>query len=529
MGTMTSANNKAQRIDRLDRPARIIVRVVLCAMILSFSAVAFYFLLPRLVSQIYHLHARSLTRQGHYGLATAHLKKANEAQARDWEVLRQLGDVYSQLAERSSAPGEAIRYSRNAKDAYLQAAARNPQEVEIAFRLAEAEARLEDLHKNVRPADSDVPYDARPYFEKTLQLRPYGIFYQYAFAQYLYRHDQKDEFLEAVRKLSKIYPATYDDFKSGPVWSPAVKDAVKLGLEDAIREHISPRIAHRTLATLLADDANWNGAIEHYRTSLLHREFDNRFGDYLHLGRLYLKSGQPEAAEAIFFRALDMSDDKERDLQAFYPVYKQEGYLDELYAFYQEVAGRLALSPRIDLLMARTLMDAKRFTLAQRILNELIDQDPSAEAYYWLARVAEKEEDWNGMELAIQKATVLDPGNRHYRQIFFGLLKRLGRTEAVENEIDRTIRTSEDPSPNLFTERARIRWKREDYRGALEDWRTAIQLSPPSASLYAQAAEACIQLGKWSEALDYYQRAVRLEPENHRYSQRYRELKAGSS
>jgi len=84
-------------------------RYALCALIILMSAAAFYTLLPRLVSQFYALKANNSDRQGHYGLAIVSLKKAHDIRSGDWEVLRQLGDVYSQLAERSSAPGELFQ------------------------------------------------------------------------------------------------------------------------------------------------------------------------------------------------------------------------------------------------------------------------------------------------------------------------------------------------------------------------------------------------------------------------------------
>ena len=59
------------------------------------------------------------------------------------------------------------------------------------------------------------------------------------------------------------------------------------------------------------------------------------------------------------------------------------------------------------------------------------------------------------MELNIQKATVLDPSNMNYRQMFYGLLKRLGKHETAEREIDLMIQNSENPSPRLFDERAK--------------------------------------------------------------------------
>ena len=124
---------------------------------------------------------------------------------------------------------------------------------------------------------------------------------------------------------------------------------------------------------------------------------------------------------------------------------------------------------------ARYLIDLKQYRKAQRILTDLNRRIPDAEAYYWLARIDEIEKDFDAMELHIQKATVLDPSNMNYRQMFYGLLKRLGKLETAEREIDLMIQNSENPSPQLFDERAKLRQNRKDYTGAVEDWKSAIR------------------------------------------------------
>jgi tetratricopeptide (TPR) repeat protein len=64
----------------------------------------------------------------------------------------------------------------------------------------------------------------------------------------------------------------------------------------------------------------------------------------------------------------------------------------------------------------------------------------------------------------------------------------------------------------------------KDYMGAFRDWRSAIALKPDRASFYAQAAEVCIKMGDWRQAVDYYQKALKLDSGNKRYQKRYQEL-----
>ncbi len=108
------------------------------------------------------------------------------------------------------------------------------------------------------------------------------------------------------------------------------------------------------------------------------------------------------------------------------------------------------LSPKMQITSARYLIDMKQYRRAQRILKDLNKQNPDAQAYYWLARISEIEKDFDAMELQIQKATVLDPSNMNYRQMFYGLLRRLGKLDTAEREIGLMIQNSDTPSPAAF-------------------------------------------------------------------------------
>jgi tetratricopeptide (TPR) repeat protein len=501
------------------------MRYALCALIFLLSVVAFYFLSLRLISQIHYQRAKNLIYEGYYGLAAGYLKKAYHYQFTDHQILKELGKVYHNQSQLIPRARGAFLFTHKAKDYYLEANRLNPLDAETAYGLAREEARLEELYKYLYPEKRDNPYQALPYFRDAILLRPNGILYHYALARYLYNHNKEEELLSVVRTLSRIYPPTYYHLKKEPFWSPPVKEAVKRGLEEAIQKGISLRGAHKSMSTLLARDEKWAGAISHYIKALRYKAFNNGAGDYIHLGRLYLKNGGLKEAEESFFKGLDLSRSKEEDLEGLYRRYKDEGHIEELYGFYQQISRRFPLSYRMDILLARSLIDLNRYTKARQILTDRNQKEPTARAYYWLARIAEIEKDWDNMELAIQKATVLEPKNIQYRLIFLGLLKRLGKLKSAERELGLAIKNSAKPSARLFDQRARMRWNRKDYLGAVNDWKSAIRLAPHTASFHAQVAEAYIRLGDWPHAVDYYQKAIELDPENKRYNKRYLELK----
>lgn len=175
--------------------------------------------------------------------------------------------------------------------------------------------------------------------------------------------------------------------------------------------------------------------------------------------------------------------------------------------------------------MAHVLTDLKWYQEAREILMKLNHQEPMPEAYYWLARIAELEKNWDAVELAIQKATVLDPRNSNYHLKFSQVLKRLRKLERAEKEAALAIKYQVRPSPWFFNHRAWIRWTRQNYTGAIEDWKSAIKIKPDRADFHAHIAEAYRKLENPSLTMKYYQKAIRLDPDNERYSKKYSEIK----
>jgi tetratricopeptide (TPR) repeat protein len=528
MEKSNSGREKPQRAKRPWSPGLRPVPIALCALILLLCLTAFYHLFLHLISQIHYHRAEALLRDRNYGLAISHLKTAYRYGADDYQIPKQLGDAFHQLGQSAARARQAFLFALKAKGFYLEASRLNPLDADTAYGQAREEARLEKLFEYLHPEGRHNPYEALPFFRKAILLRPNGILYRYAMARYLYDHKKTDELLTVVRTLARVYPPAYHYLKGEPLWTSPVREAVKEGIGQAIEEGISRKEAHRSMSFLMAEEEEWRGAIAHYGKALLSQPFDNCAGDYIHLGRLYLKDGDPEGAQEAFFQALELSRSKEGDLEGLYQIYKDEDYSEEFYRFYEQASRRFSLSYQADILLARNLIDLKKYHRARGVIVDLIQKEPTAEAYYWLARIAHIQEDWDGMELAIQKATVLEPANSQYHLLFSEVLKRMRKLDRAEKEATLAIKYSPQPSPWLFNNRAWVRWAQEDYSGAAEDWKSAIRLGPETAPFYAQAAEAYRMLGDWPGAIDYYQKALQLDPENKGYQKRYRELKAES-
>jgi len=511
------------------RQASPALRYALCAIVLFSSIASIYALYPRFISQVYYLKASQYQKDGYLGLAIRYFKKAISYQPQDTIILSKLADTFFNLGMKEKPANEAFVDILKAKNAYLQATQHNPMDAETAYGLTRVESQLEQLFDILHPNKKNNPYHPLPYFDRALHLRPNSITYRYALARYLFQHDDKEALYQQVYDLVRIYPPAYKYLKKEPMWSSKVKEIVKSALMDAIKQDMFAETSHKMLSALLIEDKDWPNAIVHYKKALGFKNNRILERDYINIGILYLKNNQPKDAETSFIEGMYRSPSIDSTFSNISRIYKDANRFDEYTSFYQDANERFIFSPKMHIISARYLIDLKQYRRAQRILTDLNRESPTAEAYYWLARIAETKKDFDEMELNIQKATVIEPSNTRYRKIFYGLLKRLGKYETAEREIGLMIRNSENPSPQFFDERAKLRRNLKNYTGAVEDWKSSIRLAPKNAVFHANIAEAYMKLGNLSQALDYYQKAVQLDPGNQGYAGKYKKLKGDSS
>ncbi|MCP4105064.1 MAG: tetratricopeptide repeat protein [Desulfobacteraceae bacterium] len=402
-------------------------------LILLFFILTCYHLSFHLVSQLYFQRACDYFRKEDYGLAASRLRKAEKYQPNDYIIKKKSGKVYLKLGELNEKVKSSFLLVKKAKEYYAEAFRLNPLDAEAVYGLATADARLEELYQCFHPGKKDSPYSPLSYFEKAVQLRPNGISYNYGLAGFLHKKEKSKELLTVIHKLAYIYPCAYHYLKKEDFWSDSVKTAYISGLMKADMEKISPRETHTILSLIMTEEKQWPSALFHCENALKYKSFLNLSNDYMKLGSLYLKNRQLEKAKTSFIRALNISRSRQRDLERIYIAYKNDGFLEELCRFYQQ-AQSVILFFKAEIMTVRCLIDMKQYEQAREILIALNRREPAAEAYYWLARIAEAEKDWDRMELAIQKATVLDPENRHYHSKFSYALRRQKKFEKAEKE-----------------------------------------------------------------------------------------------
>ena len=508
----------------------IALRIGLCVIIFCLTFFACFHIYFRLIAQSYVFCADNHIRKGFYGQAALELEKAVQYQPRDYKIRQTLGKAFFNLGTICLKPEGAFAFMQKAKKSYHASLCLQPINAQSAYGAAISEAGIDKIKGQINNQfNNQFDNQVIKQFEKAISLRPNSALFHHAFVRYLYQHQKKEKFLSEVSILSSIYPPAYYRLKKENFWSPFVKDAVKHGLEQAVNRGVCLRETHKAISSISAEDGKLSNAILHYEKAMTYSSFKNSSSEYFHLGYLYLKNRRLEDAEKKFFKGLDKSRFVERDLNRLLRYYRQTEYLQKLPFFLKKIERHYTFFPEMDILTARSLIELKQFNQARQILENHNTLSPSPKAYYWLASIARTQKDWDRMELAIQKATMLDPANSRYHQVFADALNRQKKRESAEKEAGLAIKYSKKPCPWLFNQRAWIRWSKKNYKGALSDWQKAVSLKPDRASFHAHAAEACLKMNKIKKyhnmAEAFYQKAMELDPKNKHYKKKYLKLK----
>jgi tetratricopeptide (TPR) repeat protein len=360
--------------------------------------------------------------------------------------------------------------------------------------------------------------------EQAIELRPSSSIYHLALARYLYLHDETDRLLAEMRILASLQPSIYGTLRQEPLWTPAARSAFIKGVEQALADGITPRQTNLIASELMVAENRWQEAIIYREQGMEIQPSLNRSADFIRLGYLYLMDIKPDQAQSRFFVAITMSEDIERDILNILRACRKADEPPALLKFHREISKVYGSSNKIDITAARLLFDLKEYENARIVLTENISRQPNGEAYYWLSRIAEVDQDWDEVELNIQKAAMYSSLNSSYHLRFSQVLNRLQKYERAAKEAGLAIKFSDQPNISLYTYRAGLRKRLEDYEEALEDWQQAISLDPNKGSYYYQAGDVSEKMDRIDEAAEYYQKAIELTPENKSYVQRLERL-----
>jgi tetratricopeptide (TPR) repeat protein len=497
------------------------IRFFVVSVIILITLAALHPLSIRFLAQFYVVDANKNIHELNYPLAIQQFQKAVELQPKDFQIHNQLGNIYYKLGSSTKDSDEALQWLAKARVHFQQALQLHPLDGRSAYGLARTEIFIEKT--NYLSGKGRISLNGSPALmalEQAIELRPSSSIYHLALARYLYLHDETDRLLAEIRILASLQPSIYGTLRQEPLWTPAARSAFIKGVEQALAEGITPRQTNLIASELMVAENRWQEAIIYREQGMEIQPSLNRSADFITLGYLYLMDRKPDQAQSRFFVAITMSENIERDILNILRACRKADEPQALLKFYREISKVYGSSNKIDITAARLLFDLKEYENARIVLTENISRQPNGEAYYWLSRIAEVDQDWDEVELNIQKAAMYSSLNSSYHLRFSQVLNRLQKYERAEKEAGLAIKFIDQPNTGLYTYRAGLRKRLEDYEGALEDWQQAISLEPGNASFYFQAGDISEKMDRIDEAAEYYQKAIESAPENKSYVQR---------
>lgn len=515
---MNDSATMSRGLNHRPSPMPVRARVAAGVVVAVFLLGAGFFSL-RLTGELRYWQAGRFLLEDRPDLAWPRLQAAADRSPGDSRIWERLGDTGDQLSRGAGTDRDAHQWAEKAQQAYLTARQLNPLEPQIAYGLARVTRQLERLHPRLFPRIKN-PHDPVPYFERALALRPNGITYRYALVRYLFTKRKMDRLLGHVRILARCHPPVYHYLRKEPFWLDPVRAAVAAGLADAVARGIAPRDAHMARSHMLAEDGQWDAAIAAYERGLGYRSFENKPAHHIRRGFLYLSAGREADARHPFVMALDRSTDRSADLGRIFDLYRSLGRADQCLAFLDTLRSRYGPMDAIDILGVRCLYELKQYEAARQALSRLLAAAPSAESWYWSARIAQQLGDWDTMELSAQKATVAGPEDSRNHLLFSQALQKQKKFAGAEAAASKAIRFAPKPAAWMFNHRAWLRWSQKNWAGAARDWQTAIRLKPETAAYYAHAAEAHGRMGDGALYRKFYAGALARDPGNARYQAR---------
>jgi tetratricopeptide (TPR) repeat protein len=365
----------------------------------------------------------------------------------------------------------------------------------IAFWRARTEHALERIHPWLFPATPN-PFNADDLYLHAAALRPADSAVLLGHARYLHETGRQDRLPALVTTLLETYPPSYDTLKREPYYTPSLWPYMAQGLENAVKNRVLPRHALLRLSRLNLDQNNLSAAIDSFEAFLAYDPGSNTSDDFFHMGTLCAKDGRYEKSHEAFVKSLAAAQDRETALNRIYQYFRSLKQFTRFLSFLGHLEGTDLAVPGQDMILARCYLEMNQLFLAKQALTRIMETRPSGPASYLLAIIAQKEGDWDAMEIFSQQATRLDPYNPGYHFLFAQALNQRKKYVNAENAITRAIRHAPKENTGYYNFRAWTRWHQEKYKAAALDWEKAAALNPGNADFAKRAAQAREKIGK---------------------------------
>ncbi len=255
-------------------------------------------------------------------------------------------------------------------------------------------------------------------------------------------------------------------------------------------------------------------AIQIYRSLI--DDYPDYAESYISLAELYNMYGKKESAEKIFNQITEKQPDN-LDVKTYFAEFliKNEEWqkaVDMLSGFSSED------DPFISYLIGYSYFKMGNFELAKVFLLNFVitDEDPELihNAYYFIARSDFELKQYEPALKFAKKAEVLFSDNWQLMLLLAKIYYRLDMFMHSADWIRKAIGLN-NKEPELYHWAGKIYLKTGDFKKAKDYFAEYIDLKEEiSSNDYTFLAHACLKAGKLKEALDYYNTALKLDPEN---------------
>ena len=533
--TSTTRSTTATRLSLGQKTALLLglaVAVVLAAIALVALALSRY----QYQAGLEQLKGNQLTAAGHSFAAAAgflpqFLRRSLDDPGQNPPILRndlqRLSVASGHLAFKKAAESkDASAFQQGmlaAKQKYQIACQLNPLDVEALTGLTRTLTALEKIQPYLKPG-TPAAEQALPLYEKLLRLRPKGIEIHYLFIRYLHGRKLEERLLATITQLMAIHPPSFAQIVKEKFYSPELRYAAQQGLETAIAAGNFVGSAYAGLSAIAVEKGDTAQAVKLYEQGMLVDPGKNIAGQHAHLGALQLKTGQSDLAQSHFLIALKNSAERDKLLRSIWAIYHESKKHQQFLALCRDVEKEVAVSELVDILQAVCYAEMDQYELARAHLNQVDEVKYQAEAMYQLALISQKLKDWDGMELASQRATMLESSNSGYHALFAQSLRNQRKNASAEEAMTRALATAKTEDPWQYTLRGWTRFDQNNIEGARQDWQKAVALAPTVGHFYRYLSLTYAKEGDWLAALKYLKKAVELNPENNDYRKALQEL-----
>ncbi|MCP4021045.1 MAG: tetratricopeptide repeat protein [Desulfobacteraceae bacterium] len=410
---------------------------------------------------------------------------------------------------------KTLSFYGKAKVCLSKAVQIDPLSYLATYWIARTENALEVISEALFPG-AKKKYNTQALYEKATHLRPNGVSVHYDLIRYLYRKGETQQVLKLAQYIAQIYPESYYYFRKEPFFNDPLLNHLEKGILLSLKAGSSPKSSLQALSDIYLKKQDIDKAISYYQKSLKDK-FKNTPHDYIRMGMLYLKRSNHASSIEWFTKGVEKTNDFDSTINHIFNIHKKEGALAPYIRLLVHLEENRPHISSLDIPIAKTWIEMGNLPLAKARLLRLTTKKPNPEAYYLLAKISEKEMDWEQVELMAHKATVFDKKDSKYFYLFSRALYKQNKFNQAEEMAEKAIKHSQKNNAGLFNHRAWTRWEQGKYAKAASDWTRAYNIQPDKSEFLYWIARAYEQVAMFSEARKFLKKAIAMDTETPKY------------